>query len=207
MSSTTNNPPLPPPAVPDPTPTLPDEWGRDVLDLLIQGLRVEDERLIERCLRALRSFARPHVEYLEQYFRLSPMSQMQRSHLQTVIDQLRNGRPTTRHPGDDVIDAMLDVFRVDDPTLNELAFRVAASFPPVIVDRLLQEARGRNVMPDHCQRLLTAVERNGGTINWEGAGVLLRLVHPPGLDPLSLQSDRIYWNQFVLRPDRTFGGR
>lgn len=177
-----------------------------VLAVLIDGLRIDDERLNQLCLRALQSFGRNAVGRLEQLVWAPDITDSHRQRLQTAIDWISNRPPPDRHPASDVLPVLVDAFRIADERFNARALEAARLMLPFFVDNLVTAAAKTDVEPEHCLRLLEAAEHNGGTLNWQAARALSHLRNRPGFEIVQEQIDQLLASQWVMRPDRTFVG-
>ena len=154
---------------PMPVRTTPSNPDMAVIEALIDGLRPTNRPLNQRRKLALLACGKgilPGIIYLAQAEATPPPQRRRLQALASALDQTRDRRGNCR-VGDLVYDALLAGLRVEDPRLNECAFRAMCQHGELLADYLVSEAVRQDRNHAYCLRLLQAVERIGRPLTVE----------------------------------------
>lgn len=174
-----------------------------IVDLLIDGLRIDDVRLNQLCQRAMQSFGRGCDELLEVLVQGPQLADVHRDNMQAAIRWIRNRRQPSHDSQPDVVRAIVETFRIDDERINEKSLATVQLLPSQFVDALTNAASSPILRPEHCLRLLDGIECNGGTLSMQGAEILMRLSRRQDFEIVWRKAEQLLWSQWTLRRHRT----
>jgi hypothetical protein len=136
-----------------------------VIDALIDGLRIDDQKLNGKCLAALRSVGGRVVPHLRAaaYDRATRASHRRR--LLNAAEMIEGFPASDTQAGKHIVDFLLDALRVQNAKLNDKAVAAFGCLPGEVVDHLITEAVCVYKKTGYCARLLTAADKVDGKLD------------------------------------------
>lgn len=128
-----------------------------VIDVLVEGLRISEKTLNEKCRRALLCFG-GRAALRVQAVSIDPnTSAAHRRRLEEVLGVISDSEQISTGAGTSLQDALLDALRVTNKRLNEKAIAAFAALPWRTIDMLIAEAvSNHEKAAGYCARLLKA---------------------------------------------------
>ena len=134
-----------------------------VFDALIDGLRISNQKLNDKCLAALRSIGKRVVPNLQAAAADQATQDPHRRRLLVAIEMIENGLHFDGRVGFHVIEALFESLRVHNSELNCKAIQAIKCLPAGLINRLITEAVCNYKKPGFCVRLLSAAEQLDGS--------------------------------------------
>ena len=132
-----------------------------VIHALIDGLRISDQNLNDKCLTALRSVGGRVVPFLRAVVNEQSTKAPHRRRLINAIELIKRGDAIDACVSVHVVAALFEALRVHNKRLNSKAMAAIQRFPGSLVNRLITEAVCNRNKTGYCVRLLAAAEQLG----------------------------------------------
>lgn len=144
-------------------PTIANEkhGGFVVAQALIDGLRITDVQLNQKCRQALRSIGSCVIPWLVASVNDQSIGETHRQRLLATLDGIDESEGMNSRVGAHALEALLAALRVSNTVLNRKAGEALAFVGPDIIDRLISEAVANYGKRGYCLRLLRAAEQTG----------------------------------------------
>ena len=132
-----------------------------VIYTLIDGLRITDQKLNDKCLAALNSIGgRTKSRMRVVLDQAKPDSHRQR--LADAIELIGDCQPVNTKAATYIVDALFDALRVYNVRLNEKAVEALSCLPGELANELIAEAFRQHKKNGYCSRLLRAADKVEG---------------------------------------------
>ena len=132
-----------------------------ILAALVDGLRIKNRQLNEKCCHALASMGRDAIKHIRTVENDRATQPLYRQRLSAVAALIENTNACDLPRASTVQAALIEAIQVNNPTLNRKALTAIRTFPPAIVDEIVLHAQMHLKNSGSCTRLLSAVEQLG----------------------------------------------
>ena len=132
-----------------------------IVDALIDGFRITDPQLHDRCRPALCAIGGRVLPRLNEVAEDPSTTAWHRSRLRKIIDRIPPQEGLAANVAQLITKALVDGLRPLDDRLHDKVMTALRQLSPSIATNLLAAAAGKQVAPEHCCRLLRAVEQLG----------------------------------------------
>ena len=132
-----------------------------VIHALIDGLRISDQNLNDKCLTALRSVGGRVVPFLRAVANEQSTKVPHRRRLINAIELIKRADAIDACVSVHVVAALFEALRVHNKRLNSKAMAAIQHFPGSLVNHLIAEAVCNRKKTGYCVRLLAVAEQLG----------------------------------------------
>lgn len=144
----------------DTSPQVHDE--QTVIDVLLDGLRISDPTLNDKCLAAIVSIGERIVSHLLAAANDRSTRAPHHARLVAAAELVRDSPVIDARAGELILEAMFDALRVHNEKLNAKAIAAIGCMPSGFVNCLITEAVCKHKSRGHCARLLRAADEVDG---------------------------------------------
>ena len=165
-----------------------------ILAALVDGLRIKNRQLNEKCCHALASMGRDAIKHIRTVENDRATQPLYRQRLSAVAALIENTNACDLPRASTVQAALIEAIRVYNPTLNRKALTAIRTFPCQIAEKLVKHAFLHQKQFGSCTRLLSAVEQLGLPPDGEARMHLFNLVRHPNSQIRSLTAKILIQN-------------